>query len=568
GGYLIGGRSFSGISGDKTEASIGDFSTYDFWVLKLNSSGNIEWQNTIGGSSTDDLTSLQQTSDGGYILGGYSTSGVSGDKTEASKGAGDYWVVKLNSSGFITWQNTIGGSGEDVLISVSQTSDGGYILGGSSCSNISADKSENNITGWCEWKDYWIIKLNGSGNIVWDNTIGGTENDECVSVFQTAEGGYIIGGYSNSGTSTDKSENNFSGGEYGWDFWIVKLDYTGTIIQWENTIGSAGPWPYGDDYLNSSVQETADGGYIIGGTSYGGISGDKTAANIGSFDFWVIKLLPFCTVGEAELCNHLDDDCDGLIDEGEITETIIISPTGSTSFCTGGSVILNATYSGSTVQWKRNGINIPGATSPSITASKTGTYTCETFSDCDTTLSAAIVVTENKNPNATISAGGPTTFCAGGSVILTEVAVAGCTYQWYKGATPIAGATSLTYTATTSGNYKCRVTKAVTGCYKNSNAIAVSVPCREGLPAGEAGDNLIENTFSLYPNPANNFITIETDFSTEKTIYITDALGQIVKTIITSENYITIDLQGIASGIYFIKMEDGINSVSQKFVKQ
>ena len=89
----------------------------------------------------------------------------------------------------------------------------------------------------------------------------------------------------------------------------------------------------------------------------------------------------------------------------------------------------------------------------------------------------------------------------------------------------------------------------------------MSVPCREE-------NNTLENTFSIYPNPANNFITIETDFSTKKTIYLTDALGQIVKTITTSENNITIDLQGIASGVYFIKMEDGINSVTQKFIKQ
>ena len=146
-------------------------------------------------------------------------------------------------------------------------------------------------------------------------------------------------------------------------------------------------------------------------------------------------------------------------------------------------------------------------------------------------------------------------------MILTEVASPGCSYQWYKGANPISGATSLTYSATTSGNYKCRVTKAATGCFKNSNAIAVSVPCREG-------ENITKSNFSLYPNPANNFITIKTDFSTEKTISITDALGQIVKTITTSENNITIDLHGIAAGVYFIKMEDGFSSVTQKFVKQ
>jgi hypothetical protein len=91
-----------------------------------------------------------------------------------------------------------------------------------------------------------------------------------------------------------------------------------------------------------------------------------------------------------------------------------------------------------------------------------------------------IVVTVNKNPKAIISAGGPTEFCAGGSVTLTETPSGGCTYQWYKGAAPIPGATATTYVATTTGNYKCRVTKTATGCYKISNPIAVLVTCKEG----------------------------------------------------------------------------------------
>src|SRR5258705_240318 len=98
--------------------------------MKLDSTGAIEWQNTIGCSDGDFLYSIQQTSDGGYILGGYSESGISGDKTEASQGSTDYWVVKLDSTGAIEWQNTIGGSDGDYLYSIQQTSDGGYILGG------------------------------------------------------------------------------------------------------------------------------------------------------------------------------------------------------------------------------------------------------------------------------------------------------------------------------------------------------------------------------------------------------------------------------------------------------
>lgn len=91
---------------------------------------DIEWQNTIGGNLSDEVRSISLTADGGYIVGGYSSSGISGDKTEASMGGIDYWVVKLNSSGAIEWQNTIGGSGDDYLYAIQQTNDGGYILGG------------------------------------------------------------------------------------------------------------------------------------------------------------------------------------------------------------------------------------------------------------------------------------------------------------------------------------------------------------------------------------------------------------------------------------------------------
>jgi hypothetical protein len=148
----LGGSSRSNVSGDKTKNSNGYI---DYWVVKLNANGAIQWQNTIGGSGTDPLFTVQQTNDGGYILGGYSISDISGDKTENSFGLTDYWVVKLNEAGAIQWQNTIGGNRQDNLWSLKQTADGGYILGGSSDSNISGDKTENS-KGEC---DYWVIKL-------------------------------------------------------------------------------------------------------------------------------------------------------------------------------------------------------------------------------------------------------------------------------------------------------------------------------------------------------------------------------------------------------------------------
>ncbi len=232
----------------------------------------IQWQNTIGGSSADWIHSIEQTTDGGYILGGFSDSNISGDKTENSNGGRDYWLVKTDASGNIQWQNTIGGNDWDDLHSIQQTADGGYILGGESNSNISGDKTENCV-GF--GSDYWIVKTDASGSIQWQNTIGGSSGESFNTIQQTADGGYILGGYSGSNISGDKTENCIGGD----DFWIVKTDDSGNI-QWQNTIGGNS-----GDRLNS-IQQTPDGGYILGGDSYSGISGDKTENSNGSFDYY------------------------------------------------------------------------------------------------------------------------------------------------------------------------------------------------------------------------------------------------------------------------------------------
>jgi Secretion system C-terminal sorting domain len=286
GGYILGGESFSNISGDKSENNQGGG---DYWVVKLDTSGNIQWQNTIGGDTSESFKSLQQTADGGYILGGFSLSNISGDKTENCQGSHDYWVVKLDASGNIQWQNTIGGDNSDQLQSLQQTADGGYILGGFSSSNISGDKTEK----WKGGNDYWVVKLDASGNIQWQNTIGGNGDDKLFTLQQTADGGYILGGDSDSNISGDKSEN-CQGYE---DYWFVKLNASGNI-QWQNTIGGNG-----SDLLYS-IQQTADGGYILGGYSYSNISGDKTENCQGDADYWVVKL-------DAVSSVHLISDCCG-----------------------------------------------------------------------------------------------------------------------------------------------------------------------------------------------------------------------------------------------------------------
>ncbi len=278
GGYILGGTSGSNISGDKTENSIGG---WDYWIVKIDAVGNIQWQNTIGGSNYDWLYSIQQTADGGFIFGGESNSNISGDKTENNIGSFDYWIVKTDPLGNIQWQNTIGGNFSDKLNSIRQTADGGYILGGPSSSSISGDKTENTIGGTGA-KDYWIVKTDSTGNILWQNTIGGNDEDWLYSIQQTTDGGYILGGSSISNISGDKTENNWDTTLITVDYWIVKTDSSGNI-QWQNTIGGGL-----DDWL-TSIQQTADGGYILGGFSNSNISGDKTENSMGGDDYWIVK---------------------------------------------------------------------------------------------------------------------------------------------------------------------------------------------------------------------------------------------------------------------------------------
>ena len=549
GNYIIAGRSDSNISGDKTENSQGGL---DYWILKLNSTGSILWQNTIGGSSTETIEEIIETADNEIMVFGDSFSDVSGDKTIPSYGNRDFWVLNLDSLGNILWQKVIGGSGDEILNGVVVCPDGGYLLGGNSTSSISGDKSEINIGGY----DFWIVKISDEGIVEWEETIGGISSDN-IYALEYFNDGYIIGGNSLSGVSGDKTEPTNGG----YDYWFVKIDSLGNIIYQK---------AYGGNKDDAIVCATLslDGNLILGGYSYSGLSGDKSEPNLGgtnNFDIWLINLMPEC-IPATELCNSLDDNCNGLIDDG-ITETISISAGGPITFCQGSSVSLTATYSGATVQWKKNGTNIPGATSATYNVTTKGNYSCVTTSACGTAESTPIFVNVIKNPNANISAGGPTTFCAGGSVVLTEVAVAGCTYQWYKGASPIAGATSLTYTATTSGNYKCRVTKAATGCYKNSNAIAVSVPCREGLPAGETGE-LVENETVIYPNPALNVLTIKTNNNQIKIINLYDALGRLINSQIASENEVFLNVENLPSGTYFIQIIENQNVSTHNFIKQ
>ncbi len=276
GGYLLGGNSKSGKSGVKTDTSRAG--SYDYWIVKLNNSGKLLWDKTIGGFYYEKLTTVKQVADGGYVLGGYSESGISGEKTENPRGAFDYWLVKIDSTGVVQWDKTMGGDKRDQLTSMELTKDGGYIIAGYSQSRISGEKTADN-RGNLNTSDYWIIKLDSLRNIQWDKTIGGNLNDTCTAIIKTQDGGYLVGGYSLSGISSEKTES--SRGAY--DFWVVKISGTGTI-QWDKTVGGSR-----NDNLMGLYEAKKDL-YVLAGFSNSGISADKTTLSKGNYDFWVVKL--------------------------------------------------------------------------------------------------------------------------------------------------------------------------------------------------------------------------------------------------------------------------------------
>jgi hypothetical protein len=252
GGYALIGESSSDISGEKTDYCRG---STDYWLIKLDSMGNIQWDKTYGGSGNEYIDNIVQVPDGSYILAGSSDSYVSGEKTEDTRGGFDMWVVKVDVNGNKLWDKTIGGSDQDLCSPVQLTKDGGVMLGGFSGSNKSGEKSEDN-RGY--GSDYWVVKLNKNGVIQWDKTIGGMGDDYCRGMMQTSDGGYLLGGNSNSNISAEKTANSWGG----YDFWIVKLDKKGNKV-WDKTIGGLF-----DEYSLWTLDSTLDGkGYIFGGGS-------------------------------------------------------------------------------------------------------------------------------------------------------------------------------------------------------------------------------------------------------------------------------------------------------------
>ena len=278
--YIVGGS-------DSDDGDISDdpyYNSLDYWIIKIDGQGNILWERIVGGNNDENIVSGTATSDGGVVAIGYTTSS-DGDVSEYY-GLYDMWIIKLNGDGQKEWEYTIGTSDIDFGITITETSDGGFLVGGAS--NVIGEGGNLDCAYYNEFADAVIFKLDANGNPEWHRCYGGTSNDGTYAIVET-EDGYLLGCYGNS------ADGDLTGSGYhtGWnhlghptsDVWLIKTDFEGNII-WHKCYGGSGnDGPH-------KIFRSEDGGYMVFGFTHsydGDVSGNHSVSDNYS-DIWMFKI--------------------------------------------------------------------------------------------------------------------------------------------------------------------------------------------------------------------------------------------------------------------------------------
>ena len=484
-------------------------------MLKLDESGELIQQKAYGGDGWEEASCIQETSEGGYVVAGYTDSYGAGNR--------DAWILKLDASLDIEWQKTYGGTENDRAYAIREVSTGGYIVTG----RIDSYGSGRS--------DLWLLKLDVMGNIEWEKAYGGTMGEHGNSLQETQDGGFVV-----QGERTDK-------------IWLLKLDSLGNV-EWQRVYG----WSLTE--RAHSVVCTRDGGIGIAGATNSFYAGDS------GYDIWVLKLN---SNGEVGSCPFIEDTSATVVDTTAIVQDttspvkdIMVETMDSSahivdtradtekqcppcielscdsigvdpeSGCEGGSQVLTAVYAGGegpvTVEWDFDGDTIPDDTGNPVTVSfAAGSRTVsatvtDSCADPDSQSCAmSTLVTVNRTPVPNITALGPTDFCAPEGESVTLEADGGYdSYQWTRDGEDIPGGTSRSYEAMEGGDYAVTVTDS-NGCEGVSDTMRVNA---EACPPGVVSD-VSAGEPPLIANSRENSLTMENEIlATAYNVYA-DALG-------------------------------------------
>lgn len=268
GGYIMTGL-VDGPGGD-ISGYHGNKGSGDYWVVKMDHQGTIQWSRCLGGTFFDQGQMVHEAPDGSFlVLGEAASLAGDGDVTTPNHGGTDYWLVKLSATGSILWQKNYGGEQNEYAFDFQFTADGGYILAGQTLS------TGGDVSGKHGGLDCWIVKVNSAGNIDWQRCVGGSQDDEAYSVVVLNDG-YIFTGYT---SSNDGDVSGFHGGTF--DMLVGKLDLNGNLL-WTRTLG-------GDQQDKGQfIVRGSDGGVVVAGWT-GSNNGDVSGGH-GDADFWLVKL--------------------------------------------------------------------------------------------------------------------------------------------------------------------------------------------------------------------------------------------------------------------------------------
>ena len=266
GGFALFGYSKSS-DGDVTENN-GD---QDFWIIKITANGEISWQKSFGFSGTDTGYAITETNDNGFLLTGVldvSASGGQGNKSVQKHAGGDVWAIKLDALGNKQWQNYYGGTFTDTSFGITKTNDNGFII----CA--SSDSNDFNISNNKGQYDFWILKIDANGTLIWEKNFGGSEIEEPRGICQTNDGNFMIVGDTRS-NDKDVSINNGAA-----DLWLIKITSDGNLL-WEKSFG-------GSSFdAGRAIFPSQNGGFLIAGNSR---SENTNFTNLGQNDGWILKI--------------------------------------------------------------------------------------------------------------------------------------------------------------------------------------------------------------------------------------------------------------------------------------